>query len=63
MPHHFTKNTIQASFWCKKCAKDTLHRVDGGRRGPCLACMGVKPSSRDVQTNIPPEIEQGELFK
>jgi len=39
MPEHFTKNTIEASFWCSKCGKATMHRVDDGRRGPCLFCM------------------------
>ena len=43
MPHHFTKNTVEASFYCAPCGKDTPHRVDSGRRGPCLTCLG-KPA-------------------
>jgi hypothetical protein len=39
MPHHFTKATVEASFWCNPCARDTMHRVDDGRRGPCLVCL------------------------
>jgi len=39
MPHHFTKSTVRATFWCTKCGKPTMHRVDGGRRGPCLDCL------------------------
>ena len=31
MPHHFTKNTVEASFWCKKCGKDTPHEIWDGR--------------------------------
>lgn len=42
MPHHFTKNTIEASFFCAKCMKDTPHRIDNGRRGPCLTCMALQ---------------------
>jgi hypothetical protein len=39
MAEHFTKSTVSASFWCAKCRKATLHRVDNGRRGPCFDCM------------------------
>jgi hypothetical protein len=45
-PEHFTKNTISANFWCNKCAKPTLHRVDDRRRGPCLACMAKLEAER-----------------
>jgi hypothetical protein len=41
MPEHFTKTTLEASFWCNKCGKATMHRVDGGRRGPCFVCMAA----------------------
>ncbi len=47
MTQHFTKNTVEASAWCPKCKKQTMHRVDRdemqGRLGPCLVCMD-KPS-------------------
>lgn len=39
MPEHYTKNVQQATFWCSTCHADTLHRVDKGRRGPCLSCL------------------------
>lgn len=39
MPEHYTKATVSATFWCAKCGKPTLHRVDAGRRGPCLDCL------------------------
>jgi hypothetical protein len=39
MPEHYTKNTLEATVWCNRCGKDTQHRIDGGRRGPCLECM------------------------
>jgi len=38
MPEHYTKATVSASFWCKKCGKETLHAVHDGRRGRCYAC-------------------------
>ena len=58
MPEHYTRNTVSATFWCAKCAKATQHRVDGGRRGPCLACMAVAPQG----TRKPAQIEQPSLF-
>ncbi len=36
MPEHFTKNTLTATVWCNKCGRNTDHRIDDGRRGPCL---------------------------
>jgi hypothetical protein len=42
MTIHYTKNTMEVTAWCAKCQRDTQHRVDGGRRGPCLECIGFK---------------------
>lgn len=39
MPEHYTKNTLECTAYCKKCAAMTQHRVDSGRRGPCLPCI------------------------
>jgi|SRR5215475_12268966 len=36
---HYTKSTVQAKLYCRKCGDWTMHRVDGGRKGPCLKCM------------------------
>jgi hypothetical protein len=36
MPEHYTKNTLECTAWCNRCGKFTQHRVDGGRRGPCI---------------------------
>jgi hypothetical protein len=40
MPEHYTKNTLECTAYCGKCQRMTQHRVDGGRRGPCLECIG-----------------------
>lgn len=58
MPHHFTKNTVSASFWCNKCGKETLHRIDGNRRGPCYTCMEAVPHGQRKQA----QVEQASLF-
>ena len=36
---HYTRNTVSVSAYCSKCAKNTQHRVDGVRKGPCLECI------------------------
>lgn len=33
---HYTRNTLECTAWCGKCQRNTQHRVDGGRRGPCI---------------------------
>lgn len=39
MSEHYTRNTVSASAWCSKCAKQTPHRIDDRRKGPCLVCI------------------------
>lgn len=39
MPEHFTRNTVSVEFYCAKCANRTQHRIDDGRKGPCLECI------------------------
>lgn len=39
MKEHFSKNTVEASLWCKKCGKFTMHSVVRGLQGTCLTCM------------------------
>lgn len=39
MPEHYTKTTVEASFWCSKCSKNTPHHVSDGRRGACKICL------------------------
>lgn len=58
MPHHFTKATVSASFYCNSCGKDTEHRIDDGRRGPCL-----NPEHRKREEKPPaPAAEQIDLL-
>lgn len=39
MTEHYTHNTVSVSAYCKKCGRQTMHRVDAGQRGPCLRCI------------------------
>jgi hypothetical protein len=52
MPHHFTKSTVSAVFWCKKCARETEHRVLGGRRGPCVVCLAKLDSDAAARKTV-----------
>ncbi len=38
MTQYYTSNTISVARWCNKCRKQTQHRVDGHRAGPCMEC-------------------------
>ena len=36
MPEHYPKSVTDCWEYCTQCGRNTTHRVDGGRRGPCL---------------------------
>ena len=67
MTQHFTKRTVSASFYCGKCGKFTQHRIDSGRKGPCLECMAKYDAEKsaidldELRKKLRGE-EQGELF-
>ena len=61
MTQHYTRNTVEAASWCRKCNKPTMHRVDGVRLGPCLICL-KKLENPPLPGIIEPEPEQQELF-
>jgi hypothetical protein len=58
MSEHYPKNTISAAVWCNKCGKETEHRIDDGRRGPCLVCMAKPVEARKPQAAV-----QSEMFR
>lgn len=35
----FTRNTIEASVWCKPCGKKTQWKITDGQPQHCLACF------------------------
>ena len=59
MPEHYTKNTVEATVWCKRCGKETPHHIYDSRRGACLVCL-ARPTS--PATKKPAVIESGLLF-
>jgi len=60
MPEHYTKSTLSASVWCNTCGKNTQHRIDGGRRGPCLVCLAALNEGTHSAT---PATEPGKDFQ
>jgi len=64
MKEHYSKSTVAVQAWCKKCNRSTMHRVDSGRKGPCIDCMErVAKEPRLFHPEPPPREEQLELFK
>jgi hypothetical protein len=63
MAHHFTKSTVEATFWCPKCHAATRHNVHCGRRGGCIPCLKKLDDEKAAREAQPPAATQGELFK
>lgn len=64
MPHHFTKSTVSASFWCSPCGKPTVHDVFEGRRGGCHECIArrvAEAAQREAEKKLAAQ-EQLSLF-
>lgn len=70
MGEHFTKNTLETTAYCGKCKKPTQHRVDSGRRGPCLECLkkpidgdGLSKSQRERRRKTEQQRQNPGLFE
>ena len=49
MTQHYPRNTVSVGAFCKKCQRETQHRVDGTRKGPCLDCI----ARLEAQASLP----------
>lgn len=58
MTEHFTRSTVSSAFYCSKCGKMTQHRIDKGRKGPCLECIARYDAAPKPETE-----KQGSLFR
>ena len=54
MPHHFTKATIQAEIFCRKCGKMTPWRIADGRRNYCLTCYSKPVEHKELKSEKQP---------
>lgn len=59
---HYTRDTVEASAWCRKCGKATMHRIDGVKLGPCLVCLKRLEEENRAAADAPKPAEQGSLF-
>lgn len=62
MPHHFTKSTVSATFWCRPCGKPTVHYVFDGRRGGCQECIARREAEKAEREAKAPAAVQERLF-
>jgi len=64
MPEHYTRNTEQCTAYCRVCKRDTQHRVDDGRRGPCLEHQrtGLSKKQEAAQKKRAKEQQNPKLF-
>lgn len=53
MTEHYSRNTHAAQLWCAKCRRFTMHRIDHGRRGPCLDCIAQLDTTHRQRTPPP----------
>jgi ribosomal protein L44E len=71
VPEHYTKNTLECTAYCNRCGAFTQHRVDTGRRGPCIPCIKKREADNEVERirrgleqeqKAERDKEQGKLF-
>lgn len=62
MGQHYTRNTVAVSAWCRKCGRETRHRVDGVKLGPCLVCLARLEGEAALRKQTPPPAQQIGLF-
>lgn len=61
MPQHYPKSTLEVSALCSVCSRSTMHRVDDGHQGPCLACLARLNAEHDARPL--PDPRQKKLFE
>jgi hypothetical protein len=64
MTEHYPSTCVEASAYCNKCGKNTMHRVVGKILQWCIPCYDRKVAGIEARKDEPKprEIEQGKLF-
>lgn len=62
MGEHFTRSTVSIAAYCRKCNRQTQHRVDDRRKGPCLECMARLEQQHNAAPAPKPAAQQN-LFE
>lgn len=64
MTQHFTRSTVSAALYCGACKKQTQHRIDGVRKGPCLECISRRDAEHaELEIERRRAAKQGTLFE
>jgi hypothetical protein len=53
MAEHYTRSTNWVMARCSKCKRDTAHRVDDRRKGPCLTCIDKREAEHQAAKRKP----------
>lgn len=61
MAEHYTRGTNWVMAECRKCGKQTAHRVDDVRKGPCLECLKKLNEAHEAALHKPIS-SQGNLW-
>jgi hypothetical protein len=58
MRNFYTKNTVEAPNWCRKCGRETQWKIDDGRPTYCMVCHDKYEPPKEPEK----QPEQGDLF-
>lgn len=60
---HYPGNQISAEAWCRKCKKDTQHKISGHRlSNVCIPCQEKAETEHQARLLLPPQPVQKGLF-
>jgi hypothetical protein len=59
MRNFYTKNTVEAPNYFRKCGRETQWRIDGGRPSYCIPCYNAP---QKLAEKPPVKVEQPGLF-
>lgn len=57
MTQHYPKGTVEVSAWCKRCHKDTMHKVYDGHVQSCLVCLEVSETKKPAKQRPPAPVQ------
>jgi ribosomal protein L44E len=64
MSQHYTRNTKSVSVYCSTCRRNTIHRVDDRRLGPCTEHGGAALSKdQEKRQKAKQQAEQNPMFE
>lgn len=55
MQHFFTKDTVEASLYCRQCVRNTMWTILGGRPAYCQVCYAKSAAESAAKRDAEPE--------